>query len=77
VVQKNPKKITKLDGIPYSKIIFLLKYELVDNQLLFRGRIYIPLGELRTTLAQIAYNSFESSYPGKNKLYVLFSRDYW
>jgi hypothetical protein len=69
--------MTKPDNIPHSKIVLLLEYELVDDRLLFRGRIYVPLGEFCTTLAQIAYDSCESSYPGKNKLYALLSRDYW
>jgi hypothetical protein len=68
--------MTKLDNIPYSKVIPLLEYELVDDRLLFRGRIYVLLGEFRTTFAQIVYDSCESSYPSKNKLYVLLSRDY-
>jgi hypothetical protein len=71
------KEITKPDGIPHSKVVPLSEYELVDDRLLFRGRIYVPLGELRTTLAQIAHDSCESGHPGKNKLYALLSRDYW
>jgi hypothetical protein len=69
--------MTKLDSIPYSKVVLLLEYELVDDRLLFRGRIYIPLEEFYTTLAQIVYDSYESGHPSKNKLYALFSRDYW
>jgi hypothetical protein len=68
--------MTKPDSIPHSKIIPLSEYELVDDRLLFRGRIYVPLGELRTILAQIAYDSCESSHPSKNKLYALLNRDY-
>jgi hypothetical protein len=40
-------EITKPKRIPYSKIILLSEYEIINNRLLFRGRIYIPEGELR------------------------------
>jgi RNase H-like domain found in reverse transcriptase len=40
-------EITKPEGIPYSKIVLLSECEIIDNRLLFRGRIYIPERELR------------------------------
>jgi hypothetical protein len=70
-------EITKPKGIPYSKIVLLSECEIIDNRLLFRGRIYVPEGELRLLLTQLAHDSCESGYLRKNKLYALLSRDYW
>lgn len=70
-------EMTKPEGIPHSKAIPLSECEIVDNKLLFRGRIYVPGAELRLYLTQLAHDSCESGHPGKNKLYALLSRDYW
>jgi hypothetical protein len=43
-------EITKPERIPYSKIILLFEYKIINNKLLFRGRIYIPEGELKFLL---------------------------
>jgi hypothetical protein len=43
-------EITKPKGIPYSKIVLLSEYEIINNRLFFQGRIYVPEGELRLLL---------------------------
>jgi hypothetical protein len=40
-------EIIKPERIPYSKIVLLSEYKIINNRLLFRDRIYIPEGELR------------------------------
>jgi hypothetical protein len=70
-------EMMKPEGIPYSKTVPLSECEIIDNRLLFRGRIYVPEGELRPLLTQLAHDSCESGHLGKNKLYALLSRDYW
>ena len=69
-------EILKPYGIPYSKEISLSKYTINKGRLYFRERLYVPEGELRTLLTQLAHDSVESGHPGKNKLYELISRSY-
>jgi len=64
-------------GIPHSKEISLSECIINEGRLYFRDRLYVPEGELRTLLIQLAHDSVESGHPGKNKLYELVSRSYW
>lgn len=70
-------ELTKPEGIPRSKKISLSECEIVDGRLMFRNRLYVPEGSLRTLLVQVAHDSCETGHPGKNKLYALLSRDYF
>ena len=63
-------------GIPHSKEVALSECTINEGRLYFRERLYVPAGELRTLLTQLAHDSVESSHPGKNKLYELISRSY-
>lgn len=75
--KKIKAEMTKPEGIPHSKEIPLSECEIIDNRLVFRDRIYVPEGELRLLLTQLAHDSCESGHPGKNKLYTLLNRYYW
>jgi hypothetical protein len=70
-------EILKPHDIPYSKEFFLPEYKINEGLLYFRERLYVPEGEIRTLLTQLAHDSVESGHPGKNKLYELISRSYW
>jgi RNase H-like domain found in reverse transcriptase/Reverse transcriptase (RNA-dependent DNA polymerase)/Integrase zinc binding domain/Chromo (CHRromatin Organisation MOdifier) domain/Integrase core domain len=67
----------KPHGIPHSKEVSLSECTINEGRLYFRERLYVPDGELRTFLTQLAHDSVESGHPGKNKLYELISRFYW
>ncbi|OAQ57620.2 retrovirus polyprotein [Pochonia chlamydosporia 170] len=70
-------EMLKPHGIPHSKEVSLSECMIHDGRLYFRDRLYVPEGELRTLLIQLAHDSVESGHPGKNKLYELISRSYW
>ncbi|KAJ6436324.1 mRNA 3 end-processing YTH1 [Purpureocillium lavendulum] len=70
-------EMLKPHGVPHSKDIPLSECTINDGRLYFRERLYVPQGELRTLLIQLAHDSVESGHPGKNKLYELISRSYW
>ncbi|KID93943.1 retrotransposon nucleocapsid protein, partial [Metarhizium majus ARSEF 297] len=70
-------EMLKPHGIPHSKEVPLSECTINEGRLYFRERLYVPEGELRTLLTQLAHDSVESGHPGKNKLYELISRSYW
>ncbi|OWT42324.1 retrovirus polyprotein [Pochonia chlamydosporia 170] len=70
-------EMLKPHGIPHSKEVSLSECTINEGRLYFRERLYVPEGELRTLLTQLAHDSVESGHPGKNKLYELISRSYW
>ncbi|KJZ68172.1 hypothetical protein HIM_12440 [Hirsutella minnesotensis 3608] len=67
-------EMLKPHGMPHSKEVSLSECTIQENRLYFRERLYVPEGELRTLLIQLAHDSVESGHPGKNKLYELISR---
>ncbi|KJZ68435.1 hypothetical protein HIM_12171 [Hirsutella minnesotensis 3608] len=70
-------EMLKPQGIPHSKEVSLSECTIHENRLYFRERLYVPEGELRTLLIQLAHDGVESGHSGKNKLYELISRSYW
>lgn len=74
---KTRDEMLKPHGIPHSKDVSLSECKIHENRLFFRDRLYVPEGELRTLLVQLAHDSVESGHPGKNKLYELLARSYW
>lgn len=70
-------EMLKPQGIPHSKAVSLSECAINEGRLYFRERLYVPEGEIRSLLIQLAHDSVESGHPGRNKLYELISRSYW
>jgi hypothetical protein len=55
----------------------LSDWKLENSILSFKGRFYVPPGDIRKELVQLHHDSATAGHPGRFKTQELLSRDYW
>ncbi|XP_044715052.1 uncharacterized protein HRG_11320 [Hirsutella rhossiliensis] len=66
-------EMLKPHGTPHSKEVSLSECMINEGRLYFRERLYVPAGELRTLLTQLAHDSVESGHPEKQAIRTHFT----